>query len=470
MSANTRIMTAQAPLSGVGTSRSTARQRAAFMVMCVGYFLVLLDVTVVNVALPTIAKGLHGTTSDLQWVVDGYAIALASLMLGGGTIGDLNGHKRVVLLGLGLFGAASLACGLAPSSGTLVGFRVLQGAGAALMLPGTLAVIANAYPRERKRASAIGVWAAIGSVALPAGPLIGGALIQAVSWRLIFLANVPLVVVAIAVAAVTVQESTEARGRRLDFAGMALGAGLLALVTFAFIEGGRGGPSAVVIAAAIAAVLAGLAFGATEARREDPMLPLPLFRSAHFSTANTVAGVMNLCTLGLLFTLTLYLQDVRRHSALAAGVQLLPLFVPLSLIAPLGGRLTGRAGPRTPMLVGVLLAAIGVGLLIALGPTSGYLTLLPALLTWGVGLAFLTPAVVAAAVGAVPGERAGLASAVNNTARQASGAVGIAAFGALAGDPGRPEFLAGFHLAAGIAAGLFLVAAVLTARFIPATG
>jgi DHA2 family methylenomycin A resistance protein-like MFS transporter len=427
-------------------------------------------VTIVNVALPTIAKALHATTSDLQWVVDGYAIALASLMLGGGTIGDLYGHKRVVLVGLGLFGAASLACGLTPSSGTLVGFRVLQGTGAALMLPGTLAVITNAYPGEQERARAIGVWAAVGSVALPAGPLIGGALIQAASWRLIFLANVPLVVVAIAVAAVTVQESIEARGRRLDFAGMALGAGLLALVTFALIEGGRGGPSAVVIAAAIAAVLAGLAFGATEARRDDPMLPLSLFRSPRFSTANTVAGVMNLCTLGLLFTLTLYLQDVRRQSALAAGVQLLPLFVPLSLIAPLGGRLTGRTGPRTPMLVGVLLAAVGVGLLIALGATSGYLTLLPALLAWGVGLAFLTPAVVAAAVGAVPGERAGLASAVNNTARQASGAVGIAAFGALAGDPGRPEFLAGFHLAAGIAAGLFVVAAVLTARYIPAPG
>jgi DHA2 family methylenomycin A resistance protein-like MFS transporter len=338
------------------------------------------------------------------------------------------------------------------------------------MLPGTLAVITNAYPGEQDRARAIGVWAAIGSVALPAGPLFGGALIQAASWRLIFFLNVPLVAVAVAVAAVTVHESTAPRGRRLDHAGMALGAVLLALVTFALIEGGRSGPSAIVIAAAISAVVAGLAFIATEARREDPMLPLPLFRDARFSTANTVAGVMNLCTLGLLFALTLYLQDVRHHSALAAGVELLPLFLPLSLIAPLGGRLTGRSGPRTPMLVGALLAAVGVGLLIALGDTSGYLTLLPALLAWGVGLAFLTPAVVAAAVGAVPDDRAGLASAVNNTARQASGAVGIAAFGALAGQPGRPGFLAGFHLAAGIAAGLLLLAAILTSRYIPATG
>ncbi len=438
--------------------------------MCVGYFLVLLDVTIVNVALPTIAKGLHATVSDLQWVVDGYAIALASLMLGGGTIGDLYGHKRVVLVGLTLFGAASLACGLAPSSGALVGFRVLQGVGAALMLPGTLAVITNAYPRDQERAKAIGVWAAIGSVALPAGPLLGGALIQAASWRLIFFVNVPLVVVAIAVAVLTVDESTKARGRRLDLAGMALGAVLLGLVTFAFIEGGRSGLSGIVIATAIAAVLVGFAFVATEARRDDPMLPLPLFRDASFSTANTVAGVMNLCTLGLLFTLTLYLQEVRHHSPLAAGVELLPLFLPLSLIAPLGGRLTARTGPRAPMLAGLLLAAVGVGLLIVLGAASGYLVMLPALLAWGVGLALLTPAVVAAAVGAVPDDRAGLASAVNNTARQASGAVGIAAFGALAGEPGTPGFLAGFHLAAGIAAGLFLFAAILTARYIPATG
>lgn len=445
---------------------STARHRAAFVVMCVGYFLVLLDVTIVNVALPTIARGLHASVSDLQWVVDGYAIALASLMLGGGTVGDLYGHKRVVLAGLALFGAASMGCGLAPSSGALVGCRVLQGVGAALMLPGTLAVITNAYPAERERAKAIGLWAAIGSVALPAGPLLGGALIQAASWRLIFVLNVPLVVIAFCVASATVQESRDRRGHRLDLAGIALGACVLGLVTFAFIEGGRAGLSAVVIGTAIAVVVAGMAFIVVERRAEDPMLPLALFRRPRFTAANGVAGAMNLSTLGLLFTLTLYLQDVRRHSALVAGLELLPLFLPLSLIAPLGGRLTGRAGPRVPMLIGTLLAAVGVALLIPLGATSGYLKLLPALVAWGIGLAFLTPAVVAAAVGAVRSDRAGLASAVNNTARQASGAIGIAAFGALAGEPGSEGFLGGFHLSAGIGAGLFALSAAVTVRFI----
>ncbi len=197
------------------------------------------------------------------------------------------------------------------------------------------------------------------------------------------------------------------------------------------------------------------------------MLPLSLFRRARFGVANGVAGVMNLATLGLLFVVTLYLQDVRHRSPLAAGLELLPLFVPLSVIAPAGGRLTARIGPRITMGIGLVLSACGAALLARLTVASDYAELLPALLAWGIGLALLTPAVVAAAVGALPDNRAGLASAVNNTARQAGGAVGIAAFGALAGSPRSESFLGGFHLAAAIAAGLFALGALLTARFIP---
>jgi MFS transporter, DHA2 family, methylenomycin A resistance protein len=175
--------------------------RLVLVVMCVGYFLVLLDVTIVNVALPSIASGLGATVRGLQWVVDAYAITLAALMLGGGTIGDLRGHKRIVLAGLALFGLASLGCGLARSTGVLVAFRALQGVGAALMLPGTLAVISNTYPGERERARAIGLWAGIGSAALPAGPLLGGVLTQTIGWRAVFLLNVPIVMAALVVAA-----------------------------------------------------------------------------------------------------------------------------------------------------------------------------------------------------------------------------------------------------------------------------
>jgi DHA2 family methylenomycin A resistance protein-like MFS transporter len=453
-------------VSALRTGETSAR-RIAFVVMCAGYFLVLLDVTIVNVALPRIAAGLHAGVSSLQWVVDGYAIALASLMLAGGTVGDLHGHRRIVLSGFALFGAASLGCGLAPGTGALIGFRVLQGVGAALMLPGTLAVITSSYAQGAARARAIGIWAGIGSAALPAGPLLGGALTQAVSWRAVFFLNVPIVAIAFVLAARTVRESRDTRRRALDVPGAALGAALLAVVTFAFIDAGHGGLSVTVAVAIVAAVALAVAFVAVERTRLDPMLPLSLFRRPAFAAANALAGTMNLATLGLLFVLTLYLQDVRGLSALGAGTRLLPLFLPLSVIAPLGGRIVGKVGPRWPMAVGLLLAGAGVALLAPLGTRSSYDALLPALLLWGLGLAVLTPAVVAAAVGSVPRERAGLASAVNNTARQAAGAVGIASFGALAGAPAGAGFLGGFHAAAIVAAGLFLAGAIAAMLLIP---
>jgi DHA2 family methylenomycin A resistance protein-like MFS transporter len=450
-------------MSAVSDNRRAAAPRwAVLLVMCVGYFLVLLDVTIVNVALPTIGHRLRVGVSGLQWVVDGYALALAGLMLTGGTVGDLRGHKRVVLCGLSVFGIASLGCGVAEAAGVLIACRVLEGIGAALMLPGTLAVIANAYPDERERARAIGVWAGVGSCALPAGPLLGGLLVQSVGWRWVFLLNVPIVAVASVATARVVTESRARAARRLDLPGAALGAVALVGVTFAVIEAGHGGSAVPVVIAAACAVAGGAGFVLVERRARDPLLPLGLLRHRAFVVANGVAGAMNLATLGLLFVVTLYLQDVRHDRALVAGVVLLPLFAPLSILAPLGGRIVARTGPRPPMLGGLILAAAGVGLLTMSDATTGYLTLLPAVLLWGVGLAFLTPAVVSAAVSAVPADRAGLASAVNNTTRQAAGAIGIAAFGAIASAPGSPGFLAGFHTVAIIGAGLLAAAAVAT--------
>jgi MFS transporter, DHA2 family, methylenomycin A resistance protein len=286
--------------------------------------------------------------SALQWVVDGCAIALASLMLAGGTIGDLHGHKRVILAGLGIFGVASLACGAAPSSGLLFGARVLQGVGAALLLPGTLAIISRAFPEPGEQAKAIGIWAGIGSLALPAGPLLGGALVDAFGWRAIFLVNVPIVVVALLVAVRVVGETDEPRQGRLDLAGAALAAGALAALTFAFVEAGRGGVGPPVLAAAAAAVACLVGFVVVERSREQPMFPLALFRRPDFSAANAAAGAMNLGTLGMLFVLTLYLQTVQPRSALAAGEAMLPLFLPLTVPAPLAGRLTARSASSCP--------------------------------------------------------------------------------------------------------------------------
>lgn len=453
------------PRSGGGGS-----PRAVLVVMCAGYFLVLLDVTIVNVALPGIGSGLGADVSGLQWVVDGYALALASLMLTSGTVGDRYGHKGVVMAGLVVFGAGSLACGLAPGVAVLVAARVLQGVGTAMLLPGTLAIISRAFPPGAGQARAIGVWAGIGSLALPAGPLVGGALIDGFGWRAVFLVNVPIVVVALAWAGAIVTESREERPPRVDLPGVLLGSAVLVATTFAFIEGGRSGAgSAAVIAAAGVAVAALAGFAAAErARGDDAMLPPALLRRPGFDVANTAAGVMNLCTLGTLFVLMLFLQSVQHRSALAAGVAIVPLFAPLAVIAPLGGRVTSRIGGRLPASAGFAVAAAGLALLVRAQPGSGYGVLLPGFLLWGIGMGFVTPAVVAAAIAAVPGERAGLASAVNNAARQTGGAIGIAVAGAVAGQPHRTaHFVHGFHVLAAGSAALYLAAAVLTLALLP---
>jgi DHA2 family methylenomycin A resistance protein-like MFS transporter len=445
---------------------------AVLVVMCVGYFLVLLDVTIVNVALPKIASALRASVSGLQWVVDGYALALASLMLAGGTVGDRRGHKRIVLTGLLVFGVGSAGCGVASDVGVLVAARVVQGIGAALLLPGTLAIIGHAFSGGSEQARAIGVWAGIGSLALPAGPLLGGALIGGFGWRAVFLINVPIVAISFVVALVIVEESKDPDGSRLDVSGVGLGVLLLLAITFAFIEGGRSGPFApAVIGAVILAMLLLVAFVLVELRQgHEAMLPLALFRRPDFSLANAAAGAMNLGTLGTIFVLTLFLQSVQKHSPLVAGLAVIPLFAPLAVIAPLAGRLNSRIGPRLPITAGFAVAAVGLALLAGVQQNSSYLVLLPAFLLWGIGLGITTPAIVAAAIAAVPSERTGLASAVNNTARQAGGAIGIAIAGGIGGRPGNGQsFIGGFHAVAIGAACLYVIAAVSGGTVFPGT-
>ncbi|MDQ2707145.1 MAG: MFS transporter, partial [Actinomycetota bacterium] len=319
-----------------------------------------------------------------------------------------------------------------------------------------------------------GIWAGVGGVALPSGPLLGGALVQTIGWRSVFLINVPIVLAAVlAVRRVVPPTSGGAGSRlgraRLDRAGVLTGGLALAVGTFAVIETGHRGLDAPVLVAFAVAGLLLVGFVLVERSRPDPMLPLGLFARPAFSVANAVAAVMNLGTLGLLFVLTLYLQAVQGRSALAAGVALLPLFLPLTVLAPIAGRFTSRIGPKPVMAAGLLTAAIGVALMARLAPSSDYLVLLPALLCWGIGLGMLTPAVVAAAVGAVEPARAGLASGVNNTARQAGGAIGIAVFGAVAGSAvDHDHFVRGLHLTALGTAGLFVVAALATLALVPA--
>jgi DHA2 family methylenomycin A resistance protein-like MFS transporter len=270
------------------------------------------------------------------------------------------------------------------------------------------------------------------------------------------------------VTARVVGERRDAHPRRPDVAGVLLGAALLATITFAFIQGGHDGLGAPVVVAILVALGVLWAFLAAERRAPDPMLPLELFRRIDFCVANAIAATMNFAGLGLIFVLILYLQRVQDRSALAAGIAMLALFGPLTVLAPLAGRAVARWGARLPMAIGLLSTAAGVALLVRLGAGTGYTTLLPAQVLWGSGLGILTPAVVAAAIAAVPAERAGLASAINNTARQVGGAIGIAALGAVAGPASGAQFIAGLHAAALIAAALLVAAAVAALTLLPA--
>jgi DHA2 family methylenomycin A resistance protein-like MFS transporter len=443
---------------------------AMLAILCAGMFLVLLDVTIVNVALPGIGRALGTGLPGLQGVVDGYAVAIAGLLLGGGALGDRIGHRRMLLIGLGLFGLASLACGSAPGPGPLIAARVVQGAGAALLLPGSLAVITAAYPGRAEQARALGVWAGISSTALPAGPLLGGALVDSAGWRWIFLLNVPIVAAAIAGILAVVREPHRDRpegGRPpLDRAGMALAPLTLGGLVWTVIAAGHGHGEEAAVTAAVT-IAAAASFVWAERRAAAPMVPGGLLRAPAFLGANGIALAMNLVTNGVLFVATLKLQQGEHHSAFTAGMLLLPMAVPLALLAPVSGRLTARFGTRLPLGAGTALAAAGCLSLLRVGAGGSYPVLLPTLLAIGIGDGLIVTAVVAAAMRAVPPAHAGLAGGFNNTARQVGTALGVAVYGAVAGPAlDAARFTAGLHALAWVSAGLWLAAFALT-RIVP---
>jgi MFS transporter, DHA2 family, methylenomycin A resistance protein len=400
---------------------------------CLGYFFVLLDVTVVNVALANMSSDLGTSRDGLQWVVDGYALVLASLMLSAGDAADLVGRRRVFIGGLLAFGVSSVICAVAPSVGVLVAGRALQGIGAAAILPTSLAIINHAFADSDERTKAIGFWAALGSLALVAGPLVGGVLVDGLDWRAIFWLNVPLVVAAVISTLVLVDESFDPSERRVDVPGQLLAIGALAGLVFVLIEGDRlGWGSPAVLAALVIAVVCAVAFIRTELRRRDPMLQLGYFRNRTFSAANAGSAMMNLGTLGALFAFSIYLQQEQGESPIEAGLHILPWTGTLAVFAIVGGRIAERFGPRLPAGLGLALTGASF-LVVALLPAQDGAAALTVLGVAGVGLGIATPALVSAATAAVPAPRAGMAAAVNNTARQAGGAIGVALIGAIAG-------------------------------------
>ena len=400
--------------------------------MCFALFMVMLDNTVVNVALPKIQEGLHAGVSGLQWVVDAYTLLFASLMLTGGTLGDIYGRKRAFMGGLVVFTVGSLSCGIAPSVGLLIAGRGLQGVGAALLLPGTLSILTNTFPDPSERAQAIGMWAGVSGLALAAGPVLGGLLVDTLGWHSIFFLNVPVGLLGLVVARAVVLESSNPEGREVDLVGQLLGIVTLGSLTYALIEGNaQGWRSPLIVSLLAVATIGGVAFVLVEQRKRSPMLQLHFFRDATFTAANTVAFLVSFGMFGMFFFLSLYFQNVQGYSAVGTGLRFLPQTAMIIVTAPLAGRLAGRIGSRWPMAIGLTLAGSGLLLLERTSAGTPYSQLWWNLSMMGVGMGLTMTPMTAAVMASVPPARAGMASATTNTSREIGGVFGIALLGAI---------------------------------------
>jgi EmrB/QacA subfamily drug resistance transporter len=410
----------------------------------VGLFMIMLDNTVVNVALPSIQNSLHLQVSELEWVVAGYALTFAAFMLIGGKLADYIGRRLVFMLGLVVFTGASLACALASNGGFLIGARVVQGLGGALMNPATLSIITATFaPRERGRA--IGIWAGVSALALAIGPLVGGLLTEHVNWNWIFYINIPIGLAGLLTAPLLIDESRDtSHEQRLDVPGLATsGIGLFAL-TFAFIEANSYGWSSWQILGSFAVAAVSLVtFVLLERHQRIPMLDLSLFRNRTFGGANGSMLFVGLAMFGTFFYVSIYMQQVLGYSPVQAGASFLPMTVLIILIAPRAGALTDKIGSRWLVGGGMTLLAVMLFYYSQLGAHESFWAILPGLLIGGVGMGSTMTPLTAAAMSAVAVDKAGVGSAVLNSARQVGGSLGIAVMGAIVASA--PDFLTGFH-------------------------
>jgi EmrB/QacA subfamily drug resistance transporter len=429
--------------------------------VAVGLFMIMLDNTVVVVALPSIGSDLGITISELEWVVNGYALTFGVLLLTGGKLADLLGRRLIFIVGLMIFTAASLACGLANGADVLIGARVVQGIGAALMNPATLSIITATFP-PRQRGLAIGIWAGVSALALAIGPLLGGLLTEHIDWSWIFFINVPVGIVGVVTARLFIDETRDtAHEQRLDLPGLATSAiGLFAL-TYALIESNdRGwGDSLVLALFGVSAVFL-VVFVLLERHQRLPMLDLTLFRNATFSAANIVMLLVGFSMFGTFVFVSIYLQSVLRYSPVEAGAAFLPMTLLIMFVAPAAGRFSDRLGPRALMVPGLTLISLSLFLFSLLDETSSFWNLLPTMLVGGFGMAMTMAPTVSATMGSVPVDKAGVGSGVINSMRQVGGSVGLALIGAIIAtqyDPARPrpaDFIDGFQLSMRVAAGI----------------
>jgi EmrB/QacA subfamily drug resistance transporter len=412
----------------------TAGGRWVILAAILGSGVAFLDSTVVNVALPTIGEELGGGLSGLQWTLDGYLLTLSALLLLGGALGDEYGRKRMFVVGLVWFTVASLLCGIAPNIGALIAARALQGVGGALLVPGSLSLITASFHQD-DRGAAIGAWSGLTGVATAIGPFLGGWLVDAVSWRLVFLINVPLAALALWVTLRHVPESRDLQaGRRPDFAGALTVTLGLAGVVFALIQGPAHGFSPGVIAAGVLGAAALVTFPLVERRVESPLVPLDIFKSRQFSGANGTTFVVYAGLGVALFLVVVEMQTVLGYSALEAGTATLPITVIMLFLSPRAGRLSQRIGPRLPMTIGPLIVAAGLFLLGRIGPDSTYLTgIFPGLVVFSLGLALTVAPLTAAVMGAVEERHVGVGSGVNNAVARVAGLLSVAVLPAVAG-------------------------------------
>jgi DHA2 family methylenomycin A resistance protein-like MFS transporter len=450
------------------TSSQSKRPAAGWIIAAAsfGFMVAQLDVTVVNVALPAMARDLGGGVARLQWVVDAYTLAFAVLLLSAGVLGDLYGARRVYLAGFGLFAAASLACGFAPNAGTLIAARVGQGAAAALMVPNSLSLLNYATGHDDKlRARAVGIWTAASGFSIGVGPVVGGLLLAGFGWRSIFLINLPICLVGAALTLGFAPVAPRREGeRRLDLPGQ-----LLAILALLGLVGGviearpLGLSSPMVIGAGLVFVAAAIGFVAVEQHTRAPMLPLHFFKAASFDAAVGFGIAVNLSYYGVLFVLALYLQGVHGWSPLQAGLAILPLTLTFIVSNLVSGWLIGRFGSRFPMVIGGLVGAVGYVLLLTLGARSSFVHMLPIFLLIPFGMGLGVPAMTTAILAGVDHAWSGTASAVLNAARQAAGAMGVAIFGALASNG---QAVRGLHASGLVSAALLVMGAGLAWRWI----
>ena len=437
--------------SGLATSLTLAA-------MSLGYCVVQLDVTIVNTALGSIGASLGGGVSELQWVVSAYTIAFAAFILTAGALGDRVGAKRVFMAGFAIFTAASVACAMSPNATVLITARAVQGFGAAILVPNSLALLSHAYPEDKARGRAVAIWAAGASLALTAGPLVGGGLIALVGWRSIFLVNLPIGLAGLWLSWRYASETTRSPSREIDLPGQLAAIAALGSLAGAIIEGGSlGWSNPLVIAGFVAALVLAILFVWQERRAAQPMLPLSLFAHRMFALTAMVGLLVNVAFYGLIFVFSLYFQRVNGWSPFATGLAFVPMMgavLPVNLLAP---RIAERIGAPATIAAGAVLSALGCLALLGIGQGTSYVLMCAQLIVIGGGLGLLVPPLTSTLLGSVEKQRSGIAAGVLNATRQTGSVLGVALFGSLAGQAN--ALLSGAHLSLAISAGLLLIGA-----------